>query len=355
MIGSRLKLAREAMGWSLRELESAIDGLVTAQAIGKYERDEMMPSSKVLLKLASALSVPPEYLLSENQIALEDVDFRRAPVNGGKDGRSIDARVIDEVDRYLALEAVVPGATIPWHRPSASEFFLSCVEDDERAGDKLRVFWKLGIDPIVSVTELLEDQGIKVIAIPLPEDVSGSKAFATLRHGDPIPMIVVNSQHNGERQRFTLAHELGHLVVDWKGASAKEHEKAADRFAGAFLVCKDMLEKVIGRSRTAITIGELIAVKRVFKVSLAALAMRLKQLGIITKTTFGKIWAILTKNGWTVPGAVEPEPVSAEQPSRAKRLALRALAEGAISESKVAELLNIRRRELNEMLEFQPA
>jgi Zn-dependent peptidase ImmA (M78 family) len=355
MIGSRLKLAREAAGWSLRELESEIDCLVTAQAIGKYERDEMMPSSKVLLKLASALSVTPEYLLSENEIKLEEVDFRRAPVEGAKDGRSMDARVLDEVDRYLALEAAVPGETIIWHRPSASEFILSCVEDAEHAANRLRMNWRLGIEPIASVTELLEGQGIKVISIPLPTHVSGSKAFARQSHGEPIPMIVVNSQHNGERQRFTLAHELGHLVIDWKGASAKEHEKAADWFAGAFLVCKDMVERVIGRSRTAITLGELIAVKRVFKVSLAALAMRLKQLGIITKSTFGQVWAILTRNGWTVPGAVEPEPIVAEHPSRAKRLALRALAEGAISESKAAELLSIRRRELNEMLEFQPA
>lgn len=355
MIGSRLKLAREAAGWSLRELEDVIGGLVTAQAIGKYERNEMMPSSKVLLRLASALAVPAEYLLSENEVTLEEVDFRRAPVEGAKDGRSIGARVLDEVDRYLELEGAVPGATITWRQPSASEFFLTCVEDAERAADKLRVYWKLGIDPIVSVTELLEDQGIKVISIPLPYDVSGSKAFARQRDGDPIPMIVVNSEHNGERQRFTLAHELGHLVIDWKGASAKDHEKAADRFAGAFLVCKDMLEKVIGRSRTAITLGELIAVKRVFKVSLAALAMRLKQLGIITKSTFGEIWAILTKNGWTVPGAVEPAAVDAEQPARAKRLALRALAEGAISESKAAQLLNVGRRKLNEMLDYQPA
>ena len=53
MIGNRLKRAREALGFSLRELEAAIQGQVSAQAIGKYERDEMMPSSTILLALAS--------------------------------------------------------------------------------------------------------------------------------------------------------------------------------------------------------------------------------------------------------------------------------------------------------------
>ena len=68
MIGNRLKRAREALGLSLRELEAAIQGQVSAQAIGKYERDEMMPSSTVLLAMAKALRVSPEYLLSEREI-----------------------------------------------------------------------------------------------------------------------------------------------------------------------------------------------------------------------------------------------------------------------------------------------
>ena len=52
MIGNRLKRAREAVGLSLRDLEGAIHGQVSAQAIGKYERGEMMPGSTVLLALS---------------------------------------------------------------------------------------------------------------------------------------------------------------------------------------------------------------------------------------------------------------------------------------------------------------
>ena len=57
MIGKRLKLARSAAGLSLRGLERRIENRVTAQAIGKYERDESMPSSGVLIALATALEV----------------------------------------------------------------------------------------------------------------------------------------------------------------------------------------------------------------------------------------------------------------------------------------------------------
>ena len=79
MIGNRLKRAREALGMSLRELEAAIQWQVSAQAIGKYELDVMMPSSTSLLALSKALAVSPEYLLSERPIELTGVDFRCAP------------------------------------------------------------------------------------------------------------------------------------------------------------------------------------------------------------------------------------------------------------------------------------
>lgn len=67
MIGSRLKLARAAAGVSLRALEARLGGLVTAQAIGKYERDAMMPSSPVLIALAAALDVTEEHLLNTGE------------------------------------------------------------------------------------------------------------------------------------------------------------------------------------------------------------------------------------------------------------------------------------------------
>jgi Zn-dependent peptidase ImmA (M78 family)/DNA-binding XRE family transcriptional regulator len=351
MIGNRIKLAREAYGWSLRELEEQIGGLVSAQAIGKYERNEMMPSSKVLLALAAALEVTPDFLLSEKEIELEAVDFRKVPATGARDERSVEAQVLDAAERYLELESLFPDTILKWRRPHAAEFKIRKVEDAEEAAEKLRKLWKLGIAPIDSVTELLEDQGIKVIALSLPEAVSGSKAYARPADGEPFAMIVVNQNHNGERQRFTLAHELAHLVLDWEAASDKENEKAADWFAGAFLVARGMVEKVIGRSRSAITFGELEAVKRVFKVSLASLVVRLRQLGIITKTLYGEIWGMLIQRGLNSPGAREPDPIPAEVPFRAHRLAFRAIAEQVISESKAAELLNVGRRELERLLD----
>jgi Zn-dependent peptidase ImmA (M78 family)/DNA-binding XRE family transcriptional regulator len=351
MIGNRIKLARDAYGWSLRDLEERIEGLVSAQAIGKYERNEMMPSSKVLLALAKALGVTPDFLLSEKEISLESIDFRKVPASGARDERSVQAQVLDAAERYLELESYFPDTAIVWQPPQALEFQIRKIEDAEAAAEKLRHLWKLGIDPIASVTELLEDQGIKVLPLSLPEVVSGSKAFARPTGGNAVAMIVVNQNHNGERQRFTLAHELGHLVLNCGDLSDRENEKAADWFAGAFLVARKMVEKILGRSRTAITFGELESVKAIFKVSLASLVVRLKQLGIVPKALYEELWGAIKARGLNAAGAPEPNPIPPETPNRALRLAFRAVAEGAISESKAAELLRIGRHELQRLLD----
>ena len=76
-VGQRIRVSRRACGLSLRELEARIDNRVTAQAISKYERDESMPSSGVLIALADALDVPVDYLASDSDIRLEAVDFSK--------------------------------------------------------------------------------------------------------------------------------------------------------------------------------------------------------------------------------------------------------------------------------------
>ena len=350
MIGNRLKRAREALGLSLRELEATIQGQVSAQAIGKYERGEMMPGSTVLLALAKALEVSPEYLLSEREIQLTGVDFRKAPHAGVKEERAVESSVLAQVERYLELEELIPGVDQPWNAPADKAFTITCIEDVEQAADALRRRWKLGIDPIPSMAELLEDKGIKVIALDLPENVSGSKAFVCRPGHEDVPVIVVNQKHNGERQRFTLAHELAHLVLRFSGLGDAEQEKAADRFAGAFLMAKDMMMRLLGMHRTSISIGELAELKQVFKVSIASLVVRCAQLGILAKAAYGRLWGQIKDMGWNSQSSAEPHHLPAETPQRMERLCLRAVAENAISEARAAELLNISVRELDRKL-----
>jgi Zn-dependent peptidase ImmA (M78 family)/transcriptional regulator with XRE-family HTH domain len=356
MIGSRLKLAREAAGLSLRDLQERINNLVSAQAIGKYERDEMMPSSSVLLAMAKAVGVSPEYLLSKREVALSEIDFRRHTAAGEKEQRAVKAMVVDYAERYLQIEGLLPGVAVQWQRPEGKEFHVKVPEDAEGAAEQLRSLWKLGIGPINSIMELLEDKGVKVIEISMPETVSGSKAFAKQDNDSSAALIVINSYHNTERKRFTLAHELGHLVLQFiDGLPEKQQERAADRFAGAFLMTQELLRKLLGSNRHAIAMGELLSLKKFFKVSIAALVVRCGQLGILTKAAYGRMFGWLKANGLADVGAAEPHPLPKETPMRMKRLCLRGVAEGAISESKAMELLGISRRALDQELEFHAA
>src|SRR5574337_633542 len=97
MFGDRLKLARRKAGYSLRGLQDALERKVTAQALGKYERNEMMPSSDVLSVLAKALGVSLEYLLSEQVEKLEAVEFRKLANTTASARASVEAKVIDHL------------------------------------------------------------------------------------------------------------------------------------------------------------------------------------------------------------------------------------------------------------------
>jgi Zn-dependent peptidase ImmA (M78 family) len=350
MIGMRLKRAREAAGLSLRELEAAIQSRVTAQAIGKYERNESMPSSGVLLSLAGALDVTPGYLLSEQEIELSGVDFRKGAHAAEKDERAVQSAVLNRVERYLELEALLPGVDGAWNVPLGDVFHVRSIEDAESAAEALRELWKLGIDPIPVMAELLEERGVKVISLGLPIAVSGSKAMVLRPDFSDVPVIVVNAHHNGERQRFTLAHELAHLALTFVGMSERDQEKAADRFAGAFLMAKEMVIRLLGANRTAISLGELVELKKLFRVSIAAIAVRCSQLGVISRAVYGRLWGQIRALGWNGPNSSEPERLAPEVPQRMERMSLRAVSEGAISESKAAELLQVSVRDLDRLL-----
>lgn len=339
MIGARLKLARTAAGHSLRQLESNLGGLVTAQAIGKYERNEMMPSSTVLIALAKALGVTEDYLLNPADVELVAVEFRKKKLTSAREAAEVRARILSEVERYLEIEAIL---AIDGRSASAVPTkAVHSVDDAEDAAGWLRGEWKLGEDPIPNLCEFLEEKGVKVCALPLPESVSGVQANVTSAADAVIQVIVVNANHPGERQRFTLAHELGHLCL--KAMPGLDIEDACNRFAGALLMPRALLEREVGKRRSVIWLRELFELKRLLGVSAQAVAYRCRDLGIMSQPAVAGVFKTFSLKGWR---KVEPVALERERPARFERLCLRALAEGLISESKAAELLKKTTREI---------
>ena len=355
MIGQRLKIARAAAGLSLRGLEAAIGNRVTAQAIGKYERGESMPGSGVLIALADALGVSVDYLVGDREMVLEAVDFRKKTVASKREVAQVEAQVLRMLEGYLMVEELLCLPSVEWDKPRDAPFpVVNDVAEADRGARALRSHWGLGIDPIPDLVEILEGRGVKVLSVTLAESIDGLTARVRRARGNAVPVIVVNGAHRGERQRFTIAHELGHMVLDVTGRKV-DGEKAAHRFAGAFLMPAEALWSEVGKHRTSVGWDELFKLKQLFGVSVQALTYRCKDLGIFSQPLFRRLFDEFKRRGWRDPPYEEPLAIrEGEKPRRFERLCLRALAEGAISEPKAAELLGVPVRELDRRMREPP-
>jgi Zn-dependent peptidase ImmA (M78 family) len=335
VIGERLRIARRKAGLSLRDLSDRLGGRISHNAIAKYERDEMEPTSAVLIELSRALDVTMEFLAAPLDVRLGELEFRKKSGTSAKDRASVEATVLEHVERYLLIEEILDLDSAEWKKPFNPRA-VSTFEEVEKLAQDARSKWNLGNAPILDVVELLEEHGIKVMLLELPDSVSGLTCLVERGNAPAVPVIVVNRTFNLERIRFTLLHELGHRLMKVEGIG---EEKAAHRFASAFLMPADHLRAVIGAHRQGFGVAELLATKHVYRVAATALLVRFRDLGIISPEQLTSLFQTTARH-WR---RSEPEPLppatSAECPQRFQRLCYRALAEGVISNSKAADLL----------------
>lgn len=341
MFGNNLKTARNRAGLSLRGLEEKIGGLVSAQSIGKYERGDMLPSTQVVDALAVALKVEKEFLFAEHLIELGTIEFRENSARHKIDEKAVSATVRDRLMRYLEIEELLGGVRVDWDKPRQFPYSIRSLADAELAAHKLRDDWQLGSDPIPNLSEFLEERGFKIILADLSSLVAGVTCRVPVGKDQKIvPVIVTSSSITGERQRFTIVHELGHLLLE-KASSELNIEKICNKFAGAFLMPERFLREALGKTRSNISIGELVSLKKFLGVSVQAIVYRCKELGIINEYSYRALYKEFSNRGWLKPPYDEPNAIEIEEPQRFKRLCLRSLAEGLINKNKAAELLKI--------------
>lgn len=326
-IGERLHMARKMSGQSQRALAQAAG--VSAMAISKYERDQVVPSSGVLIRLARVLNVKVEFFMRPVTVSLSEPAFRCRKKLGVKQQESVAAQTQEWLERYLELEGLFDGS-LGFEIPQVSRQ-INSVEDAERVAEQLRGAWNIGMDPIDNLIELLESKGIKVDEVEAPDSFDA----LTFWVNGTTPVIAIRLDLPGDRQRFNLAHELGHLLLE--PAEEVDEEKAAHRFAAAFLVPAEAAYNELGVHRTALDFYELYLLKQKYGMSMAAWVYRAQDLNIVTESAARRLWQAFSQRGWR---SQEPwEPVPPEKTMRMKRLALRALAEDVISRSRAAELL----------------
>lgn len=335
-MGERIKQARLAAGLSLRELAERVG--VSAMAISKYENGQMSPSSEVLIRLGNAVGVKIGYFTRPLQVEVQCPAFRKHSKVTKKAQGMIEGRIKEFLERYLAAEDVFePDGMLAFERPESCSGTLQSVEGAEEWAEGLRRDWGLGHDPIANLCEALEDHGAKVILLAdVDEKLDGYSCWAN----ETIPVVACRMGDDlpGDRQRFTLAHELGHLLLEEHVAAGVDVEKACHRFAGAFLVPAVSVRREVGERRGRIEYRELLSLKHKWGLSMGAWLHRLADLGIISANQYQIIACQFRQNGWSrrEPG----QQVAPEQTQRFERLVERAVAEDIISVSRAADFLN---------------
>ena len=143
----------------------------------------------------------------------------------------------------------------------------------------------------------------------------------------------------GDRQRFALAHELGHLVLHEHIPCEIDRELACNRFAGLFLVPNLKVKEALGDRRRSLSIYELYMLKHEYGLSIAGWAHRASDLGILSLPEHHQLRTSMSECGWN---QVEPGiPYPPESPCLFERTVQRALCEDMITESMAAELMGV--------------
>lgn len=329
---------REAAGLSQEELGRLVG--VTRQTIASWERGERAPSVAQIVLVGQALEVSLVDLLdltTSNPTLLFRTDDPHA--------LSTQLRVLlcRRAEDFAEIERLVGDVpTLPQSRPfeDFDPDFTEEVARDVRD-------W-LGVDqgPLGDVFSGLEDRGLKIIPHPLNERVSGFSAFTEDWGG----VIFVNATHPGERQYFTVLHELAHLVLhrrDYRqdakpSASRDPREKAANYLAAAVLLPNLGLRRELRFYRGRwIPAPLLLDLKRKYSASMRTILLRAHQLDLITRQQMGQQIGVLNRDyGKDSEPSQLPRPQSTGRLDRFERLVYQALLDQKLTPSRAAEILD---------------
>lgn len=335
LFAQRVKNARVMCGLTLDELCGKMGNLVSKQSLSKYEKGVMMPENNVIVAIAKALNVNLEYFFRPLS-SINKVEFRKKSTLGVKKQEQVKECVRDIMERYITIEQLL-GINISFQNPIEDIVVEDC-DGVENVVRELRKGWWTGLRNLSNVVELLEDKGIKVLMVDFDKSFEGLSAWV---NDNEFPVVVINRNMSVERIRFTAMHELGHLLLNIPSELPdKEKEKICHRFANAMLLPKEALFEEVGNKRRGIALPELIAIKEQYGISIAAVLMRMRDLGIINNSYYKNFYiSHISKNR-------QEEKLGGykgvEESNRFMMLLNRAVAEEVVSMSRAAELSNVK-------------
>lgn len=336
-IGKNLKRIRLLKNLSLKAAGDLLN--MSATAISKYEQGKIALDSTKLIEFANAYNVKTIDLLKVYDAPkMKFTSFRKKKKLTGQNLKILEELIQNEVAKYLE---VIEMNNISTNYIKFEKYFCKNTEDAEKAASDFRNHIEISNrQPISDLINILENLGIIIIQVKdLDNRFNDFDGLSEIVNNVPI-IAILDGIKDGARQRFTIAHELGHLILDINNS---DEEKLCNRFASALLMPKEAVISEFGCTRRNINFFELKAFKNEFKVSYAAIVYRLKDLNIISEYLYKNLIIFLSK----YIGKTDPNPIQPEISYQFKKIVYKLEADEIISLNKACELLGVTLDEYN--------
>lgn len=290
IIGEKLKTARILAGYTLSELADILG--ITKQALSQYENNDTEPKFDIYLKLLKTLQCKNEFLTTPYTFSFETQNtFFRA---------SAAADAIEKRNQEVKTDLVLYLYEFLCEYLELPKLNLPDLDNDlsiEEKSNQLRNYWKISNKPIKNIINVLEHNGIIVSSFNplygrLNYKIDGYTQQVRIKNNKLFCVIVEDYKESWARKNFSLAHELGHIILhnsyNYSELSKSEQnqlENEANLFASAFLLPKD---EFIEDMKSVKSLNDFVRLKQKWFVSIGAMLIRAKQLGIITNDEYLK-------------------------------------------------------------------
>ena len=287
-----LTLARKSRRKTQGQL--ANDSGVTQAAVSKYEAGVRQVDEDVLPRFANALNYPPRFFRQAATIKGPGISefFHR---KRAKISLTLLQQVYALADiRRLEIAKLLESCEEFY--PSLPSFPIQEYDDDPaKIARTVRATWQVPLGPLFNVTRTLEQNGCIIVAHDFK--TRALDGFSYCSTGMP-PIFHLNTELPPDRWRWTLAHELGHIVmhseIGESGSTPKQAEQQADIFAGEFLAPGHELKPLLWN----LDFQRLAALKREWKISMQALVMQAYRLGAINDQQRQRMFVHLSRAGY---------------------------------------------------------
>lgn len=337
IFAERFKSARLLSGLSLQDVVDKISRNITRQAIYRYEKGEVIPDSETIIEFSKLFNVRSDFFFNPTTVEIGKVEFRKLKIPVKEETR-IKEQTKDYLSRYLEIEDIL-GIQVDFVNPLKDYPAVAEYANVNHAANFLREEWNLGRGALSNIAELLEDKNIKVIKL---NAIAGFDGLQTYANGT-IPVIAYNESqmlNKMDRVRFTLLHELAHLLLRFnESLTPNQVEKLCHQFAGAMLLPDSAIKQELGEHRNQLSINELGNIKKQYGISMQAIVMRANICKIVNDNYKRQFFTMLDDNNWRNTEPIEYK--GNEESGRFDQLIFRALVEELISMSKAAALKNM--------------